>query len=178
MRTTDDDTGDGAIDRDLAAEQRYLDQAMTYLGLMQARTAVVKAASDRAVREENTVDARIAQWHLKQRQEALVVSGGPLCFGRIDDEDRDRWYVGRRHVEDEASSAIVVDWRAPVSAPFYRAASVDPCGLVFRRRFSCDGAELVAIFDEDLTDPDGDSHGGLPDPLLAELDRKSYRPDA
>lgn len=156
---------------ELQAEQSYLDNASSLLTQMQERTAVVKAASDRAVREENTVDARIAQWHLLQRQNALAAGSGPLCFGRIDDEEGDRWYVGRRHVEDEQSNAVVVDWRAPVSAPFYRATAVDPCGLIHRRRFSCDGAELVAIFDEDLTDPDGESHGGLPDPLLAELER-------
>ncbi len=136
-----------------------------------------REATDRAVRDEKTVDARIAQWHLRKREAELGAGSGPLTFGRIDEEPLrpgaagDRWYVGRRHVEDPDGNPVVVDWRAPVSAPFYRATSVDPCGLVARRRFSLDERTLVAIFDEDLTDPDGESHGGLPDPLLAELER-------
>ena len=32
-----------------------------------------------------------------------------------------RWYVGRRHVHDDAGDPLVVDWRADVSRAFYRA---------------------------------------------------------
>ena len=52
-----------------------------------------------------------------------------LSFGRIDDEDGDTWYVGRRHVEDERGDPVVVDWRAAVATPFYRATLADPLGL-------------------------------------------------
>ncbi len=143
---------------------------------MSSRTSQALEASDRAVRDENTADARVAQWHLRKRERDLEAGAGPLCFGRIDGEPfrgnpGERWYVGRRHVEDGEANAVVVDWRAPVSAPFYRATAVDPCGLVHRRRFSLDGRTIVALFDEDLTDPESASAAGLPDPLLAELDR-------
>jgi DNA helicase IV len=43
-----------------------------------------------------------------------------------------------------------------------------------RRRFAMDGRELLDIFDEYLDDPDSvieGSHGGVPDPLLAEIGR-------
>ena len=40
-----------------------------------------------------------------------------------------RWYIGRRHVEDARGDAVVVDWRAEVATPFYRATAVDPQGL-------------------------------------------------
>ena len=63
-----------------------------------------------------------------------------LSFGRLDDEDGDTWYVGRRHVEDERGDPVVVDWRAPVSTPFYRATAADPLGLRRRRRFLMTGA--------------------------------------
>ncbi len=162
---------------DLVAEQRVIDHAAACLTAMQARAAAVAAVATRAVRDEKTVDSRIALWHVRKREAELSSGSGPLAFGRIDTEPvrvglaGDRWYVGRRHIEDATGDPVVVDWRAPVSAPFYRATSVDPCGLSFRRRFSVDGHTLVALFDEDLTDPDGESHGGLPDPLLAELER-------
>ncbi len=154
-----------------AQEQARLDQAHAHLEAMQARADDTRAAADRAVRDENTVDARIAQWHMQKRQVALRERSGPLCFGRIDDGS-DHWHIGRRHVEDGEGNPFVVDWRAPVAAPFYRATAVDPCGLEHRRRYSTVERELIAIFDEDLTDPDAESHAGLPDPLLAELDRE------
>ncbi|MEZ5228074.1 MAG: hypothetical protein R2710_15800 [Acidimicrobiales bacterium] len=161
----------------IASEQLVIDHAYACLDAMLLRARAAREVTDRAVRDENTADARIAQWHLRKREAELSAGSGPLSFGRIDEEPvrvgspGDHWYIGRRHVEDAGGDPVVVDWRAPVSAPFYRATSVDPCGLTNRRRFSLDDRTLVAVFDEDLTDPDGDSHGGLPDPLLAELER-------
>ena len=157
---------------ELTTEQAWLDDAYRHLEEMQTRVRAVREAGDRAVRDENTMDARVAQFHLRRREEDLRAGGGPLCFGRIDTDDDQRFYVGRRHVEDEASRPVMVDWRAPVSASFYRATAVDPCGLDFRRRFSVIEREIVSIFDEDLTDPDSLGASGLPDPLLAELERE------
>jgi DNA helicase IV len=162
---------DGAGAAGLDAEQEWLDRAYRHLEAMQTRAQAVLQVGDRAVRDENTVDARIARFHLSRREAALRSGGGPLCFGRIDTDDRERWYVGRRHVEDGDAQPVVVDWRAPVSAAFYRATALDPCGLAHRRRFVLEDRRIVALLDEDLTDPDSGSHGGLPDPLLAELDR-------
>ncbi len=42
----------------------------------------------------------------------------------------------------------MVDWRAPVSRPFYRASPAEPMGLELRRRFGFAGAELTAFEDE------------------------------
>ena len=155
----------------LEQEQTYLDRAYECLEAMQKRAADIMAITDKAVRDENTVDARIARFHMGRRRQALAEGSGPLCFGRIDTDDGEQFYVGRRHVEDDKADAVVVDWRAPVSAPFYRATHVDPCGLEFRRRFIAEGQKLVDLIDEDLTDPESGGHGGLPDPLLAELER-------
>jgi len=163
--------GNDPLAQELAKEQRRLDQAYVHLGSMQERAAAVRTIGDRAVRDENTVDARIAQFHLYRREVALAEGSGPLCFGRIDTDDREQWYIGRRHVEDEQSRPVVVDWRAPVSAGFYRATALDPCGLEHRRRFIIDDRTIEALLDEDLTDPESGSQGGLPDPLLAELGR-------
>ncbi len=163
-------------EQELKAEQEVLDRAHACLDEMQGRAEAARQVSDRAVRDENTADARVAQWHLRKRENDLKVGAGPLCFGRIEEEGYgatigDRWYVGRRHVEDANGEPVILDWRAPVSAAFYRATSVDPCGLVHRRRFSIDDRTVVALFDEDLTDPESSGGSGLPDPLLAELDR-------
>jgi DNA helicase IV len=94
-------------------------------------------------------------------------------FGRIDTDDRghtERWYLGRRHIEDDNHDPVVVDWRAPIAAPFYRATGADPLGVALRRRFTLDEGEITAYFDEHLDDPDAaDVASGIPDPVLAEI---------
>ncbi|MEM9565789.1 MAG: AAA family ATPase [Actinomycetota bacterium] len=164
-------TENDAIHPELVDEQHRLDRAHELLEAMLDRARSAREVSDRIVETENTVDAQVAQYHLRRREEELRAGSGPLCFGRIDTDDRERWYIGRRHVEDAEATPVVVDWRAPVSAGFYRATAVDPCGVDQRRRFSVVEREIVSIFDEDLTDPDTAGASGLPDPLLAELER-------
>ena len=107
--------------------------------------------------------------------DSLRSPGAGDFFGRIDEPGpsgvTDRWYIGRRHIEDDASDPVVVDWRAPISAPFYRATAVDPLGVTFRRRFTLDRGEMTAYLDEHLDDPDADESVamGIPDPVLAEI---------
>ncbi len=166
--------GDTGVDQQ-QLDQGQLDRAASCLEAMSNRATKIHEAAQTRAEQEKSVDARIAAAKMEERRAAIDAGSGPLCFGRIDEDgpsrsQRDTWYVGRRHIEDAEGNPVVVDWRAPVSAPFYRATSVDPCGLVRRRRFSIDEGHITNVFDEDLTDPDGAS-GGLPDPLLAELDR-------
>lgn len=48
---------------------------------------------------------------------------------------------------------MVIDWRAPVSQPFYRASKKDPQDVSLRRRFGYTGGDLTAYEDEHLMDP-------------------------
>jgi DNA helicase IV len=162
---------------DLDAEQRHLDHAYDCLAAMRDRTRAALAIEDTAAQ---AVDAEITKWHLNQRLRALDVDVPGLAFGRIDEEGTPRqpgprWYVGRRHVEDANGEPVVVDWRARVSTPFYRATAADPFGLKQRRRFVMTGRHVDDLFDEVFDDPDSvhaARHGGIPDPLLAELERE------
>jgi DNA helicase IV len=157
---------------DVDAEQAYLDQAYRCLAAMRDRTARTAAIADGAAQE---VDSAIAQQHLAHRLGTLDVDVPGLSFGRLDGEDGARWYVGRRHVEDDRGDPVVVDWRADVAVPFYRATAVDPLGLRCRRRFMMTGRRLDDLVDEvfdDADSVDAAHHGGIPDPLLAELERE------
>ncbi len=58
------------------------------------------------------------------------------------------FHIGRRHVHAPDGTAAVIDWRAPVSRPFYRASAADPMNLGRRRRFGFSGGELTAYEDE------------------------------
>ena len=90
---------------------------------------------------------------LHRRAEALSdLPDTPLFFGRLDyaagEYAGDRFHVGRLHVHDPAGTPVVIDWRAPVSRPFYRASRTEPMGLELRRRFGFAGGELTAFEDE------------------------------
>ncbi|MEY2451258.1 MAG: hypothetical protein QOD92_832 [Acidimicrobiaceae bacterium] len=162
---------------DLEPEQRHLDHAYRCLASMRERTEATMSIDDMAAQ---AVDAEIARWHLQQRLRALDIDVPGLAFGRIDEEGTPKapgptWYVGRRHVEDERGEPVVVDWRAGVSTPFYRATAADPFGLHMRRRFMMTNRSVDDLFDEVFDDPDSvhaARHGGIPDPLLAELERE------
>src|SRR5215207_11700130 len=80
--------------------------------------------------------------------------GVPPFFGRTDtaptEHGAESFHVGRRHVRDAAGDPVVIDWRAPMSRPFYQASAADPQGLVRRRRFGFAGGELTSYEDEVL----------------------------
>ncbi|RKN09688.1 AAA family ATPase [Streptomyces radicis] len=110
----------------------------------------------------NWVNAEVLASEIAARIRSLAdLAGTPLFFGRLDyeeslDEDGEsghRFYIGRRHVHDASGDPMVIDWRAPVSQPFYRASKRDPLGVALRRRFGYEGGDLTAYEDEHLTDP-------------------------
>ena len=155
---------------DVALERARLRLAQDYLEAMRRRTQ--HRIADEAVLAANEADAEAVKWQLQLRLASLEDDAAALCFGRIDERVGDRWYIGRRHVEDGEGAPVVVDWRAAVATPFYRATLADPFGLRLRRRFIFSGRELQDVFDEDFDDPDSlIGTGGVPDPLLAELGR-------
>ncbi|WP_254641018.1 UvrD-helicase domain-containing protein [Streptomyces sp. BV129] len=113
----------------------------------------------------NWVNATILARQIDDRIKALAdLSDTPLFFGRLDylhspgadqaeGAEGERFYIGRRHVHDADGDPMVIDWRAPVSQPFYRASKKDPMDVGLRRRFGYTGGELTAYEDEHLSDP-------------------------
>ncbi|MEW2317495.1 HelD family protein [Streptomyces bauhiniae] len=113
----------------------------------------------------NWVNAQVLTRQIDDRIKALAdLSDTPLFFGRLDylhapgaeqaeGAEGERFYIGRRHVHDADGDPMVIDWRAPVSQPFYRASKKDPMDIGLRRRFGYTGGELTAYEDEHLSDP-------------------------
>ena len=156
---------------DHAHEQQAIDDAYAALMAMAARAEAALESAKRDAKLTDAIDSAAIQAVLHSRVNAFADSKAPLTFGRIDEPDA-TFYIGRRHVEDAHGEPLVIDWRAGVSAPFYRATWADPLGLDRRRRFALDGRSLVGFFDEHFDDPESEGGtGGVPDPLLAELDR-------
>ncbi|MGP4044261.1 HelD family protein [Streptomyces sp. 2A115] len=113
----------------------------------------------------NWVNAEALSHQIDERIKALAdLSHTPLFFGRLDylhapgadqaeGADGERFYIGRRHVHDADGDPMVIDWRAPVSQPFYRASKTNPLDVALRRRFGYTAGDLTAYEDEHLTDP-------------------------
>ncbi|MEU7135510.1 ATP-binding domain-containing protein [Streptomyces sp. NPDC046261] len=134
----------------------------------------------------NWVNAAVLERQIDERITALAdLAHTPLFFGRLDylhapgaeaaeGADGEQFYIGRRHVHDAAGDPMVVDWRAPVSQPFYRASKKEPMDVGLRRRFGYTGGELTAYEDEDLTDTaSGDQTSRL---LQSEIERPRVGP--
>ncbi|MFI1651626.1 HelD family protein [Streptomyces avidinii] len=113
----------------------------------------------------NWVNAIVLQAQIDDRIKALAdLAHTPLFFGRLnylhapgselaEGAEGEQFYIGRRHVHDAGGDPMVIDWRAPVSQPFYRASKKDPQDISLRRRFGYTGGELTAYEDEHLSDP-------------------------
>ena len=79
----------------------------------------------------------------------LNIGDRSLVFGRIDPAGTgERFYIGRVGLWDQDHDPILVDWRAPVVEPFYRATGREPLGLERRRHFASRGNTLLGIEDE------------------------------
>ncbi|MGW1284518.1 HelD family protein [Streptomyces sp. NPDC002586] len=114
----------------------------------------------------NWVNAEVLSRQIDERIKALAdLSDTPLFFGRLnylhapgadqaEGADGEQFYIGRRHVHDADGDPMVIDWRAPVSQPFYRASKKDPMDIGLRRRFGYTGGDLTAYEDEHLSDPE------------------------
>ncbi|MFD6658537.1 HelD family protein [Streptomyces parvus] len=134
----------------------------------------------------NWVNAAVLQSQIDDRIKALAdLSHTPLFFGRLDylhavggelaeGADGERFYIGRRHVHDAAGDPMVIDWRAPVSQPYYQASRTNPQDVGLRRRFGYTGGELTAYEDEHLTDPAEAEHTSRL--LQAEIERPRVGP--
>lgn len=110
-----------------------------------------------------------------QRLEQLNIGDEALVFGRIDELPGDAFHIGRLAISAEDQEPLVVDWRAPIAEPFYRATGRHPMGLARRRHFSTAGRRIVGIEDEvfsfDGAAPSGDLELAGTGALLAALER-------
>ncbi|MGH3417764.1 MAG: HelD family protein, partial [Actinocrinis sp.] len=154
-------TSTGAPDRaqraEMDAEQRHVDRVHERLEVMREHARAYEAEGHRRAQfgnegglvERDAIVYQAGVWlrRLDAQEEGLV-------FGRLDFEDGEARHIGRIGVRDEEYEPLVVDWRAPAAAAFYRATPTDRLDVVRRRTIRCVGAKVLRI-DDDLLDPDG-----------------------
>jgi DNA helicase IV len=136
---------------ELAREGAYLDLLYERLeaqrALQRERLADVRLAPRGGTPQSRTERDALAR-QLEKRLEELAIGDLPLCFGRLDLDDGSVLYVGRIGIAGDGEDQLLMDWRAPKAALFYRATSGSPEGVVRRRHFVTRGRRLVAIEDE------------------------------
>ncbi|WP_240780075.1 HelD family protein, partial [Nonomuraea zeae] len=76
-----------------------------------------------------------------------------LVFGRLDHLDEGRLYIGKLGLSDDDQQRLLIDWRAPVAQPFYRATATAPMGVTRRRHLQTRGRDVIGV-DDDLLDLD------------------------
>ncbi len=140
---------------DLPEEQAYIDHAYDCLASsreaawrMRDMTEADLGGTFQARFERNAFDEALVK-----RLTDLDLGNSSLVFGRIDryaesPDALESFHIGRLAVADESREPIVVDWRAPVAEPFYRATGRDAMGLARRRHFAVEGQQLLGIEDE------------------------------
>ncbi|HEY3484281.1 MAG TPA: ATP-binding domain-containing protein [Ilumatobacteraceae bacterium] len=164
---------------DLADEQAYIDHAYECLERSRESAWRLRDLSEadlggtfQARFERNAFDEAVVK-----RLADLDLGDAALVFGRIDryaesPDALESFHIGRLAVADEQSEPVVVDWRAPVAEPFYRATGRDSMGLARRRHFAVEGRSLLGIEDELF----GEGHLGVGhDEGLTPSDRPQLR---
>ncbi|MGZ4807326.1 MAG: HelD family protein [Ilumatobacteraceae bacterium] len=149
---------------DLAAEQDFIDHA--YRCLEVSRDAAWRMRNLHEGTLGGTFQARyerdVFDEAVVNRLTQLDLGNAALVFGRIDrmaetPDGLETFHIGRLAIADDESEPVVVDWRAPVAEPFYRATGREPMGLARRRHFAVQGRTLLGLEDELF----GDGHLGV-----------------
>jgi DNA helicase IV len=159
----------------LLAERRHLIESLACLEQM-------REAADRIA--DYGVDALASESLGRLRADRLLQlsadSAAPLFFGRTDrDADSQHpagevFHIGRRHIRDSSGDPMVIDWRAPIARPFYRASTADRQGVRLRRRFGFADGDLTSFEDEHLDA--GEELGLASDLLRGEIERPRVGP--
>ncbi len=144
---------------DVQAEQAHVDHAYERLQEMRGtaeamlrdafgeRGGTFQAVTERDIRVRNSLG----------RIEQLQIGAEALVFGRIDRVAADAgddatgpevFHIGRLAVSDVDQEPLVVDWRAPIAEPFYRATGAHPMALRRRRHFLTEGPRVLDLEDE------------------------------
>ncbi|MEU6625374.1 ATP-binding domain-containing protein [Streptomyces litmocidini] len=165
----------GAPDDPLARERAHLTSSRAALRAMREDVEALDIKDVTA----NWVNSLVLGRQIEERIKALAdLADTPLFFGRLDylhtTQEGQRFYIGRRHVHDADGDPMVIDWRAPVSQPYYQASKKDPQDVGLRRRFGYTGGELTAYEDEHLSDPEELEHTSRL--LQAEIERPRVGP--
>ncbi len=146
---------------ELAREQKYVAALYRRLDVLRERTRRqlddVLAQGASGTHQNRSERDSFADMYA-QRLARLWAVEDRLCFGRLDLADDDladetTLYIGRIGLSDDEQHRLLIDWRAPVAQPFYRATPAAPMGVTRRRHLHTKGRTVTGV-DDDLLDLD------------------------
>ena len=163
---------------DLEDEQEFLNRAYDGLEFMRGEARLMlQGVLDlgRGGTFQSRTERDIVVRTSLARLEQLDIGDQALYFGRIDrlpepgvESTSDNpllgesFHIGRLAVSGPDHDPLVVDWRAPVAEPFYRATGLDPQGLARRRHLAVRGRAVLGLEDEYFVDPEGRAGAAAP----------------
>src|SRR5579875_4072906 len=143
---------------DVPAEQAHVDHAYARLQEMRdrARGMLQDAFGERGGTFQAVTERDIRVRNSLGRLDQLQIGSEALVFGRIDrllpgppgSGATEAFHIGRLAISDADQEPLVVDWRAPIAEPFYRATGAFPMSLRRRRHFLTHGRRIADIEDE------------------------------
>ncbi|WP_280693572.1 UvrD-helicase domain-containing protein [Kitasatospora sp. GAS204B] len=165
-------------EREIAGEQRHLDTVYRRLEekLAEAEYVLEDAAKRVQVGTPGALAERDAQvYRAGAHLTRLNNEFEDFLFGRIDLQQADApeehgipsftpldpsdekvaqtLHIGRLGVLDAEYGPLVIDWRAPAAAPFYRATPLEPGRVLRRRVIRSKGRKVIGV-EDDLLRPD------------------------
>ncbi|MFI5893905.1 HelD family protein [Actinoplanes sp. NPDC051513] len=158
---------------EIAAEQEIVDRVYARLDAMrEGAGALAHEGHRRAAAGPVTglVERDALVHRAATRLRALDAEEEGLVFGRLDFDDHETYHIGRLGVRD-GTEPLLIDWRAPAAAPFYRATTGDPLGVLRRRVIICRGQRVLDLDDDVLAESAGDLRVLGEGALLAALRR-------
>ncbi|NUW32049.1 AAA family ATPase [Nonomuraea sp. SMC257] len=141
---------------ELAREQEYVARLYERLDTLRDRTQSqlkeVLATGAVGTMQNRSERDTFAGMYASRLARLWAVERG-LVFGRLDHVEEGRLYIGKLGLTDDEQERLLIDWRAPVAQPFYRATPAAPMGLTRRRHLQTKGRVVVGV-DDDLLDLD------------------------
>ncbi|MFA6299287.1 MAG: helicase, partial [Nocardioides sp.] len=120
------------VEREVAREQGFVDRV--YVQLQDSAEAARQLAREghdrgRLGHEGGLVERDAMVFQAAKRIAQLDAAHEGLVFGRLDlqhDLDPHPRYIGRIGLRDADRDSLLIDWRAPAAAVFYRATAAEP----------------------------------------------------
>ncbi|WP_256256985.1 HelD family protein [Nonomuraea pusilla] len=141
---------------ELAKEQEYVTRLYDRLDTLRERTQrqlkEVLATGAVGTMQNRSERDTFADMYASRLARLWAVERG-LAFGRLDHVEEGRLYIGKLGLTDDEQRRLLIDWRAPVAQPFYRATPAAPMGVTRRRHLQTRGRLVVGV-DDDLLDLD------------------------
>jgi DNA helicase IV len=141
---------------ELAQEQAYVTMLYERLDVLRAvtkhRLAGVRLGPT-AENDQGWSERESLAQEYQDRTAELDAAERNLCFGRLDFDDDDRFYIGRLGLRSDDHDQLLVDWRARAAEPFYRATPRERYGVTRRRHLHTAGRRVVSV-DDDVLDLD------------------------